>query len=87
MRRNPKVAWRLYDKALKRVGSFYLHFGSRGMQAGKFARAVRCHLEFYRPKEYLLAGLAAVEIEQMVNRLQVRWRDWLLRKQMGLLGH
>ena len=82
----PSEAWQLYGKAQKRAGMFYLRTGKQGMRAGEFARKFRRHVENPHPKGYILVGLDALDIELMVMLLPVRLRDWLVRKQMGLLG-
>jgi NAD(P)-dependent dehydrogenase (short-subunit alcohol dehydrogenase family) len=86
LRRMPPEAWKLYGKDQKRAGMFYQRSGSRGMAAETFAQIARRHLEKPHPKAYILVGLDAVQIELMVKLLPIGWRDWLVRRQMGLLG-
>jgi NAD(P)-dependent dehydrogenase (short-subunit alcohol dehydrogenase family) len=85
LRRGPAEAWKLYGKAQKRAGMFYHNVGLRGMHVEEFTRTVRRHLEKPHPKAYILVGSDAVLYELMVKLLPIRWRDWLVRWQMGLL--
>ncbi len=57
-----------------------------GMPVEPFAHLVLRHLKKPHPKAYILVGQDAVELELMVKLLPVRWRDWLVRRQMGLIG-
>jgi short-subunit dehydrogenase len=87
LRRSPAEAWKLYGKDQKRSGMFYLRTGSRGMAAETVAQIIRRHLDKPHPKAYILVGMDAVQIELMVKFLPISWRDWLVRRRMGLLGH
>jgi NAD(P)-dependent dehydrogenase (short-subunit alcohol dehydrogenase family) len=86
LRRSPTEAWKKYGQAQKRAGNFYHQTGTRGMNADRFAHIVRRHLEKPYLKPYILIGMDAVEIELMAKLLPVRWRDWLVKRQMGLLS-
>lgn len=85
IRRMPAEAWILYGKAQKRAGAFYKHTGRNGMQVEEVVKTTRNILENKQPKEYVLLGWDAIMIELMDKLLPVRLRDWLVRRQMGLL--
>jgi len=85
LRRMPAEAWTLYGKMQKRGGAFYQHTGRNGMQVEKVVKITQRILEKSHPKEYVLVGRDAVMIELMTKLLPVRLRDWLVRKQMGLI--
>jgi NAD(P)-dependent dehydrogenase (short-subunit alcohol dehydrogenase family) len=85
LRRMPAEAWGLYGKMQKRAGAFYTRSGRSGMPVEKVVKITRRILEANRLKEYVLVGRDAVIIELISKLLPVRLRDWLVRRQMGLL--
>ena len=86
LRRLPADAWGLYGKMQKRAGKFYLQAGNNGMRVEEVVRIIQGALMAKHPKAYLLAGRDAVMIELIAKLLPVSWRDWLVRKRMGLLS-
>jgi NAD(P)-dependent dehydrogenase (short-subunit alcohol dehydrogenase family) len=84
LRREPSLAWELYGKLQKRAGKFYQQTGHNGMRVEKLVAIIRDVLEARRPKEYILAGYDALMIELIAKLLPVHWRDWLVKRQMGL---
>lgn len=87
VRRLPADAWKLYGKYQKRAGAFYLQTGRSGLRVEKVVKIIQHTLDVNRPKEYVLVGSDAVIFELMAKLLPVRLRDWLVRRQMGLLGN
>lgn len=85
LRRMPAEAWKLYGKAQKQAGAFYLQTGRNGMRVEKVVKITRHLLEESHPKAYVLVGRDALMIELISKLLPVRLRDWLMRRQMGLL--
>jgi NAD(P)-dependent dehydrogenase (short-subunit alcohol dehydrogenase family) len=85
LRRMPANAWKQYGKAQKQAGAFYMQTGRKGMRVEKMVKITQHLLKEKHPKEYVLVGRDAAMIELMSKLLPVRLRDWLLRRQMGLL--
>jgi NAD(P)-dependent dehydrogenase (short-subunit alcohol dehydrogenase family) len=84
LRCEPSLAWELYGKLQKRAGKFYQQTGRNGMSVEKLVAIIQDVLEARRPKEYILAGYDALMIELIAKLLPVHWRDWLVKRQMGL---
>ena len=85
LRRLPPDARMLYGNEQKRAGAFYQQVGRNGLRVEKVVEITRHLIEASHPKEYVLVGRDALMIELISKLLPVRWRDWLVRKQMGLL--
>lgn len=83
-RRLPTDAWGLYGTMQKRAGKFYLQAGNNGMRVEEVVRIIQGVLMAKHPKAYLLVGRDSVMIELVAKLLPVSWRDWLVRKRMGL---
>lgn len=86
VRRSPAEAWKLYGKYQKQGGKFYQQTGLHGMEANKLVPVIHRVLQSHHPKPYLLVGKDALIFELMAKLLPVRWRDWLVLRQMGLLN-
>jgi NAD(P)-dependent dehydrogenase (short-subunit alcohol dehydrogenase family) len=85
LRRLPAGAWELYGKSQKRAGAFYSQIGRSGMRVEKMVKITQQLIEKAHPRAYVLVGWDAVLLELMSKLLPVRLRDWLVRRQMGLL--
>jgi NAD(P)-dependent dehydrogenase (short-subunit alcohol dehydrogenase family) len=85
LRRSPAEAWRLYGKPQKRSGLFYMQAGRNGMQVEQLVKIAQREIESNHPKAYVLVGRDAYLYELLVKLAPVRFRDWLVRRQMGLL--
>jgi short-subunit dehydrogenase len=85
IRRMPAEAWELYGRAQKRAGAFYSQIGRGGMRVEKMVKITQHLMEAAHPKAYVLTGWDAVLLELVSKLLPVRLRDWLVRRQMGLL--
>jgi NAD(P)-dependent dehydrogenase (short-subunit alcohol dehydrogenase family) len=85
LRRMPAEAWEMYGKAQKRAGAFYSQIGRGGSRVEVIVKVTQRLLESSHPKAYVLTAWDAVLLEIMSKLLPVRIRDWLVRRQMGLL--
>ncbi len=86
MHRMPAEARALYGSAQKRAGEFYSQAGHSGIPVEQVTRVTHHLIEVAHPKAYVLVGWDAVLFELMAKLLPVRVRDWLVRRNMGLLG-
>jgi NAD(P)-dependent dehydrogenase (short-subunit alcohol dehydrogenase family) len=86
LRRGPEEAWNMYGKYQKQAGRFYQQAGLHGMDVKKLVPVVQRVLQSRNPKPYMLVGRDALMFELMAKLLPVRWRDWLVLRQMGLLN-
>jgi short-subunit dehydrogenase len=80
----PPESVALYRDQQTRAGVFYRQVGERGMPVSVVVKAVQRLLKQERPKEYVIIGSYAWLAELMLKLLPIRWRDWVVKKQMGL---
>jgi NAD(P)-dependent dehydrogenase (short-subunit alcohol dehydrogenase family) len=85
VRRLPREAWVQYGKAQKKAGMFYQRTGKNGLPVEKVAQQIHRVIEQPNPKAYVLVGRNALAFELAAKIMPVRWRDWLVRRKMGLL--
>jgi NAD(P)-dependent dehydrogenase (short-subunit alcohol dehydrogenase family) len=86
VRRLPPEAWKLYGKTQKRAGLYYQQAGRTGMPVQKATQAIYRQITKTHPKPYVWVGYDALMYELAFKLLPIRLRDWLVRKQMGLLN-